>query len=85
MTFPTPGRWPELVPAYGARTGDGQWWLIEGVAEIHASEADARLMAAAPALLEALKKIHQAVVDEAVCYVEVEGAEAAIAKAQGSE
>ena len=55
---PTPGPWPKLEPV-ARRDGYGQWWLIEGVAEIHASEADARMMAAAADMLKALKAAHE--------------------------
>ena len=81
----TPGPWATLERRRGqwavtAPTEPGASWII---AE-RATEDDARLMAAAPDLLAALKNVVRCIEAEGCDHVAVEGAAAAIARAEGA-
>ena len=89
MSKHTPGPWairqdPKAGPLYNWNVGiDGrpQYWIQVAVC----SEHDARLIAAAPDLLEALRSITDAADEKRVTAKHYEIARAAIAKATGEQ
>jgi hypothetical protein len=80
--------WAKSVGEYVAITKVEQWETIPR----EQAEANARLMAAAPELLETLKNLHDAYImfrgdfplPHNGCYIEMMAARAAIAKAEGA-
>lgn len=49
----TPGPWPEPEYDNYGNGGYSEWWDVGGIARVSTSEADARLITAAPDLLAA--------------------------------
>lgn len=95
----TPGPWEAVPPDGGAPTAKDLWelaqrhglqsdyWFIRGPGDDvhgHMSEADARLIAAAPELLEALDAILNAL-PSATTHPAIKMARAAMAKATGDQ
>lgn len=80
----TPGPWPEPEYDNHGNGGFSEWWEVGGIAQVHTSEDDARLISAAPDLLAAAQAF-DADLSENCDGPARDALRAAIAKATGAD